>query len=115
KLSHGYRGVFIEVVNMEFRVGDGHEREVAPIDRATGQPMTYDAWRGYMARFMEEIRAALPHTEIAHNAIWFAAPPARAADPYVRRQIKSADYVALERGVNDAGLTGGGGDFSVKA
>src|SRR5204862_2225144 len=78
-------------------------------------PMTYDAWRGYMARFMEEIRAALPHTEIAHNAIWFAAPPARAADPYVRRQIKSADYIALERGINDAGLTGGQGGSSVNA
>jgi hypothetical protein len=68
-----------------------------------------------MARFMEEIRAAFPHIEIAHNAIWFAASPARAADPYVRREIKSADYVALERGVSDEGLSGGGGDFSVNA
>jgi hypothetical protein len=88
---------------------------VAPIDRTTGQPMTYDAWRGYMARFMEQIRAALPHTEIAHNAIWFAAPPARVRDPYVRREIRAANYVSLERGVNDSGLTGGGGRFSVKA
>jgi len=115
KLSHGYRGLFIDDVNMEFRVGDGHEREVAPIDRATGQAMTYDAWRGYMARFMEEIRAAFPHIEIAHNAIWFAAAPARAADPYVRREIKSADYIALERGLNDAGLTGGRHATSVSA
>jgi putative glycosyl hydrolase-like family 15 (GHL15) protein len=115
KLSHGYRGLFIDDVNMELRVADGREHQVAPIDRSTGLPMTYDAWRDYMARFMEEIRAALRHTEIAQNAIWFAAPLARTADPYVRRQIKSADYVALERGVNDAGLTGGGGDFSVKA
>src|SRR6266550_6536049 len=89
KLNRGYRGLFIDDVNMELRVADGREHRVAPIDRSTGLPMTYDAWRGYMARFMEEIRAALRHTEIAQNAIWFAAPPARAADPYVRRQIKS--------------------------
>ena len=115
KVRRGYRGLFVDDVNMEFRVADAREHHVAPVDRSTGRPMTYDAWRGYMARFMEEIRAALPRTEIAHNAIWFAAPPARAADPYVRREIKSADYIALERGVNDAGLTGGRGDFSVNA
>jgi hypothetical protein len=115
KLARGYRGLFVDDVNMEFRVADGHEHDVAPIDRATGRPMTYDAWRGYMARFMEEIRAALPHTEIAHNAIWFAASPARAGDPYVRREIGAADYVSLERGVNDSGLTGGEGRFSLTA
>ena len=115
ELAHGYRGLFVDDVNMEFRVADGDEHEVVPIDGATGRPMTYDAWRGYMARFMEEIRAAFPHTEIAHNAIWFAAPPARTGDAYVRREIRAADYINLERGVSDPGLTGGEGRFSVNA
>jgi Hypothetical glycosyl hydrolase family 15 len=115
KLRHRYRGLFVDDVNMEFRVGNGHEDHVAPVDRATGRPMTYDAWRGYMAEFMQEIRAALPRAEIVHNAIWFADAPARAADPYISRQIQAADYVALERGFNDSGLTGGSGAFSTSA
>jgi hypothetical protein len=77
--------------------------------------MTYAAWRAYMARFMEEIRGAFPHIEIAHNAIWFAAPPARAADRYVRREIEAADFIALERGINDSGLRGGRHATSVSA
>jgi hypothetical protein len=115
KLRNGYRGVFVDDVNMEFRVSNAREDDVAPIDRATGRAMTYTAWRGYMAAFMAQIRAALPRAEIVHNAIWFADSPARTADPAIRREIQSADYINLERGVNDSGLTGGGGSFSLNA
>jgi hypothetical protein len=107
RLKHGYRGLFIDDVNMEFRVGNGEEQHVAPIDRATGQPMTYDAWRAYMAQFMDQIRAALPATEIVHNSIWFADSPTRTSDPYIRREILAANYINLERGVNDLASTGG--------
>jgi hypothetical protein len=31
----------------------------------------------------------------------------------IRREISAADYVNLERGVNDSGLTGGSGPFSL--
>jgi hypothetical protein len=58
KLQHGYRGLYIDDVNMAFRVGYGQGQQVAPIDHATHQPMTSGAWRSYMARFME--RSALP-------------------------------------------------------
>jgi hypothetical protein len=113
KLRHRYRGLYVDDANMAFRVGNGQEEQVAPIDHATHQPMTYGAWRSYMARFMEQIRAALPHTEIVHNAIWFADSPTLAADPYIRRQIEAANYIYLERGVNDSGLTGGSGRYSL--
>jgi hypothetical protein len=113
KLARGYRGLFIDDVNMEFRVSNGQERHVAPIDPATHQPMPYEAWRGYVAQFMEQIRAALPHTEIVHNSIWFADTPTRTSDPYIRREILAADYINLERGVND--LTAATGPLSLSS
>jgi Hypothetical glycosyl hydrolase family 15 len=111
RLAHGYRGLFIDDVNMEFRVSNGQEQHVAPIDPATHQPMTYDAWRSYMAQFMEQVRAALPHTEIVHNSIWFADSPTRTSDPLIRREILAADYINLERGVTD--LTANTGPLSL--
>jgi hypothetical protein len=114
KLRRGYRGVFIDDVNMDLRVGNGQEQSVAPIDPATHRPMTRSAWRGYMARFMEEIRGALPGTEIVHNAIWYADSPTGIADPSIRREIAAADFINLERGVNDSGLTGGNDTFSLQ-
>ncbi len=114
-LAHGYQGLYIDDVNMEFNVCNGNGEHVVPIDPATGQPMTYTAWRAYMAQFMEQIRAAFPGTEIVHNAIWFAAGPARISDPYVDREIDASSGVYLERGVNDGGLTGGSGEWSLNA
>jgi hypothetical protein len=69
--------------------------------------MTLAAWRRYMADFMEEIRAAFPTQEIAHNPIWFSGH----SDPDVARALRAADYIDLERGVNDGGITAGGGTF----
>jgi hypothetical protein len=114
-LSQGYRGVWIDDVNLEFRVGDGSGRWRAPIDPRTGQAMSAENWRRYVTEFVEEIREALPRVEILHNSIWFAMQPARADDPYVRRQIAAADRINLERGVNDPGLTGGTGQWSLRA
>ncbi|HEV2769302.1 MAG TPA: putative glycoside hydrolase [Solirubrobacteraceae bacterium] len=114
-LAHGYRGLWIDDVNLEFRVGDGEGRWRAPMDPRTGREMTWENWRRYVAEFVEEIRAAFPKAELLHNAIWFAVQPVRSGDPYVRRQIAAADRVNLERGVNDAGLTGGTGQWSLHA
>jgi hypothetical protein len=114
QLSHGYRGLFVDDVNMEERVGNGEEHQVLPIG-ANGQPITASAWRAYMAEFMVEIRAALPNFEIVHNAIWFANGDAGSSDPSIRREIESANYINLERGVNDSGLTGGTGPWSLNA
>jgi hypothetical protein len=115
ELATAYRGLFVDDVNMEMQVSNGHEEATAPIDPSTGQPMTAGAWRAYMATFMQEVRAALPGAEIVHNVIWFSADHAGAADPSIRTELSSANYVYLERGVNDAGLTGGRGSWSVNA
>ena len=72
RAARGYRGVFIDDVNMNRQVANGQEELVAPIDSNTNQPMSDAAWRQYMAQFMRELRAALPNAEIVHNVIWFA-------------------------------------------
>ena len=113
--SASYRGLFVDDVNMEMRVGNGHEEAVAPIDPATGQPMTATAWRAYMAQFMQEIRADLPNYEIVQNAIWYSDGDAGTSDASIRNQISASNYVYLERGVNDSGITGGSGQWSLNA
>ena len=112
-LAHGYRGLFIDDVNMEERTGDGQENEIPPL--VAGATLSAGSWRADMAQFMAEVRAALPGTEIVHNAIWFADSGAGTSDPSIRREVESADYINLERGVNDSGLTGGNGRWSVSA
>lgn len=105
-----YRGVFVDDVNMEFRVSDGNGNEKPPVNPRTGRDMTLAEWKDYMATFMEEIRAAFPGKEIVHNALWFAGHD----DPAVARQLRAADVVNLERGVVDGGLQRGGGTFGVE-
>jgi Hypothetical glycosyl hydrolase family 15 len=105
-LARGYRGLFIDDVNLLRRVGNGEGREVAPVDPRTGDLMSLSRWRRYVAEFTEEIREAFPRAELVHNALWFAG-----RDRFVRRQVAAADMVNLERGVNDSGLRGGGGRY----
>jgi hypothetical protein len=116
-MSRGYRGIWLDDVNMEFRVSDGTGKPVPPIDKATGRPMTWDAWRDYVASFVEQIRNSFPKAEIVQNAIWFAGPEGiRDADPAIRRQISTADNINLERGIaSDPNLTGGKGNWSLYA
>jgi F5/8 type C domain/Hypothetical glycosyl hydrolase family 15 len=114
-MAKGYRGLFVDDVNMDWRVGSGSGASVAPQDPRTGTSMTLADWRRYMAEFTEQIRTALPAKEIVHNAIWFANCGSAAdscwSDPYIRRELLAADYIELERGVNDAGITGGLGRY----
>lgn len=106
-MAKGYRGLWLDDVNFTWRISDGYENFVTPIDRNTGRAMTLDAWRLYFAQYLEQIRAALPNAEIAHNIIWFA-DAVDAQNPYINRAIDAADYINLERGGNDDGLVGGG-------
>ncbi|MBZ5577306.1 MAG: hypothetical protein LAP40_12165 [Acidobacteriia bacterium] len=115
-LSGGnYLGLYIDDVNLEFRVSDGWGNQAAPIDFNTSQPMTYDAWRTYVAAFVEQVRAALPNKGIIENSLWFAGPAGvQDKDPAVQRQIATADKINLERGIaSDPNLTGGTGFWSV--
>ena len=101
----GYRGIFVDDVNLDWRFSNGVGTADA-VDPRTGRAMTLEGWRGYFALFMEELRAALPAAEIAHNSIWYAGSP---DDPLIRRQVDAADFINLERGASDPGLVGGGG------
>ncbi len=112
QLKPGYKGVWIDDVNLELRVSDGNGKEIAPFDHNTGTTMTAENWRKYMTEFMEQIRVALPGYEILHNSIWYATPTSY-NDPYVQRQIKAADYINLERGISDSGIVKLTGRFSV--
>jgi len=107
-LADGYIGVWIDDVNMLWRVSDGRSNRVTPIDKRTGKLMTLNAWRRYFAEFMEDIRAEFPGIEIAHNSIWYATP---IDDASIVRQIRAADYINLERGATDDGIVGGRGRY----
>ncbi len=115
-LAKGYKGLWVDDVNMQFRVGNNNGVEVPPVDPNTRNTMTWDNWRKYIAEFVEQIRAEFPAAEILHNSIWFAGPAGvRDADPYIQRQLAAADYINVEGGVNDDGLTGGNGEWSLNA
>jgi hypothetical protein len=105
-LARGYKGLWVDDVNLVFRSGNGNGDHVPPIDARAGGTMTEAAWRKTMADFLVQIRAAVPQ-EITHNAIWYSPE----TDANVGRAIRSADYINLERGVNDAGIGSGGGTY----
>lgn len=104
-----YRGLHVDDVNLEFRVGNGQGDQIAPLDRRTGTTMTVGDWRRYVAEFTERIRAAFPKREISHNPIWFTP-----YDDDARRAHASANWINLERGATDAGLTGGAGRWGLE-
>jgi hypothetical protein len=112
-LAKGYKGLWLDDVNLEERTSDGNGNTVMPCDPATGVAMTKAAWENYMASYMAEIRQAFPGAEIVHNSIWYSGSMPRGSDPYVQREIRSANWVNLERGIDDTGLTGGDGTWSV--
>jgi Hypothetical glycosyl hydrolase family 15 len=103
----GYDGLFIDDVNLEFRVGNGNGDAVTPIDPRTGGPMTEQNWQRYMVEFLEQIRNAFPDAQITHNAVWWLPH----SDREVRREVGAADVIELERGFNDPGLTKGKGKY----
>lgn len=109
QLAKGYKGIFVDDVNLAWRISNGDAQRVEPINPRTGAPMTLDEWQADFATFMEEVRAALPNAEIVHNSIWYAD---EFTNPAVLREIDAADYINLERAANDQGLTGGTGRTS---
>jgi hypothetical protein len=110
KLDHGYRGLFVDDVNLTPQVGDGSGRRVMPVDDRTGRRMTDADWKRYMAEFTEAIRRRFPGVEIVHNALWGVGDD----DPFIRRQLAAADVINLERGVTDAGIRGGTGQWGLQ-
>lgn len=115
----GYKGLWVDDINMDWRVSDSKGNSILPIDPRTGTTMTIDNWRRYLAEFTEQIRQQMPNIEILHNNIWYAGKvdgsKLGANDPYITRQIKAADYINREAGFNDGGLTSGSGTYSYNA
>ena len=109
-LAKGYAGLYIDDVNLYRKVSNGLGAQVDPIDPRTGTVLTEPTWQRYLGDQMQEVRTAFPTTEIVHNAIWFAGDTT--ADQL--RVNRAADLINLERGVNDAGVTGGIGKWSVQ-
>jgi hypothetical protein len=107
-LSAGYAGLFEDDFNMRLQIGDGSGNLVTPMNPRTGQLMTDDEWRGYMADFATEIRNAFPTAELVQNQAYYFAP---AYDPNVIRATQQTNYVWIERAFNDPGLVGGTGPF----
>jgi putative glycosyl hydrolase-like family 15 (GHL15) protein/Big-like domain-containing protein len=115
-LALGYKGIYIDDVDMDRNVGNGSGQQVAPIDPRTGAEMSDAAWKTYFAQFMEQVRAAFPGVEIVHNAVWFTGGGQHdGTQPEIAREIAAASYYHMERGFNDPGLTGGTGIWSVYA
>ena len=112
-VDKGYPGIKLDDVNMLARWSDRWGHNLTPIDSRTGQPITLDAWRGYMADFVETVRATFPDLEIMHNVIWYSDSPGF-SDPNIDRQIAAADYLMLERGATDAGLVRGSGTYGIQ-
>lgn len=108
-ISKGYAGVYLDDVNMSWRITDG-SNEVQPIDPRTGETMTIDVWRGYMADFVEQIEREV-NGIIVHNPVWTADSP-NFDNAKVARQLAAADWVQIEHGYNDRGLRGGTGRYS---
>jgi Hypothetical glycosyl hydrolase family 15 len=110
-LAKGYTGVLIDDVNMIKRFGDVNGRDVTPINPRTGNPMQISEWRADVVKLLERVRTTYPNARIMHNSIWYADTPTL-DNRNIDRQIAASDIIMLERGANDAGLTGGTGSYS---
>jgi hypothetical protein len=63
-----------------------------------------------VARYTRQIRRSIRGPEIVHNVIWYARKP---RDRWSRMQLRASNVIGVERGVNDAGLTGDDGRFAL--
>jgi hypothetical protein len=108
KVALGYRGVFVDDVNYLRRVATASGDETVTPNGYIGT-VSARAWSQYMALFMAEIRHALPDVEIIHNSVWYVPET-----PEVTFGYAQADWIEIERGVNDTGLTGGTGKYAMR-
>lgn len=112
-VDSGYRGLYIDDVNYLWRFAGQFGADIEPINPRTGEPLTLAQWQNDMTEFVEQVRAAFPQIEIWHNSIWYVDSP-DFDNPLVDRQIRSADVIQLERGMNDPGLKQGSSKFGMQ-
>lgn len=112
--SPGYSLAFDDINMTLDRVTDVNGNKVAPIDPRTGAAMTEDDWERYFGAYTYTVRNAIkafnPDYLVMHNAIWWYNA---VSTPGIDREVKSADYIAYERGFGDAGIAGGLAQWSL--
>lgn len=112
-VDEGYTGIYIDDVNYEWRFGDANGDDATPVNPRTGRNMTLREWQRSMTEFLELVRTTFPQLEIWHNTIWYSDSPD--FDLWlVNRQIRAADIIHLERGMNDPGLKSGSSKFGME-
>jgi hypothetical protein len=114
-LNIGYKGLWIDDVNLQVMTSDGYGNHVDPVDTRTGGTMTVTNWERYFADFMTQVRQAMPSAQLEHNSIWYAGSGDPGTDPYVQQEMRAANLINRERGVSDGGLTGGNGYWSLRS
>jgi len=102
-------------VNMFIDTSNASGTIVPPVDFTTGQVMTPTTWEQHMAGFTVAMRQAFPTAQIIHNLQWFAGTLPAGTDPLVQQEILAADYINLERGINDPNLVTGTGSYGMNA
>lgn len=109
----GFAGIWVDDVNLArgfpasvIPVSDGFANWVDPENPRTASTMTEAEWNGYFVTYMQRLRDALPDAELNFNLYW-GSPK----DGTMDSVHALADYVNIERGFLDAGITKGSGSF----
>lgn len=111
-IGQGYKGVFLDDVNLAPGFSNTAGASVTPIHPRTGAAYDNTTWRNDFCTLLEAVRKAIPTAEICHNSVWFHSPNHDAADASTQRQVKAADVICYERGFTDTGLATGTGSWS---
>jgi hypothetical protein len=120
-LQRGYKGVWLDDVNLDLDAvlpTNGSGTQTAPVDPATHAAMTQSAWEQYFANFLTQYKSTIAGAgyEIQENSVWFEGGRPAGTPSAVQQVIQaSSKWLNIERGVTDGGITGGTGDFSLKA
>ena len=69
QLAAGYKGLFVDDVNLDWRVGNGSGATVYPINPRTGAQMTLADWRKSFAEFTEQIEIPRLGAEIGADPV----------------------------------------------
>jgi hypothetical protein len=105
---HGYRGLWVDDVNPDLsRVTDIQGNPAVPTNPASGKPYDSSAWFSAWMAFLQHIRNVTKvfGLEVVHNPVWYG--------PAYNWAL--ADWINVERGFSDQGITGGTGQWSFEA